>query len=112
MVLRPGARPSLGACDRHSRAAGMLARQSLLALCRDMDLHVATLFPGQLGGLGHDRGFLYRDRDFFALSRNRNSVSRQGLGLAGFRSRQGSPYVATEFSQGWDIPVTIEDFMS
>ena len=59
----------------------MCARQSLSALCHDKDLRVATQFPGQMGGLGRDRGFLYSDKDFSALYHYRNSVSRQGLRL-------------------------------
>ena len=103
-VLRPGARPGLGPRDRHVRAVGMrvrqhnvLAQQSFLALCRDRDLRVATLFRGMLSGLGRDKGLLCHDRDFSALCRDR--VWR----WARFGSRQGFPYVATEFSQWWDI---------
>ena len=50
-------------------------------MCRDRDLHVTKLFPGTLGGLGHDKGLLCCNRDFSALCRDRNSVSRQGLRL-------------------------------
>ena len=85
----------------------MLERQSFLALCHDRDLRIATLFPGMLGGLGRDRGLLCRNKDLIALGRNRNSVLRQGLGLG-----LGQAWVAIDFSQGWDIPVAIEDFMS
>ena len=56
-VLGPGARPGHGACDKHAHA-------SFLALCRNTELRIATGFPGILGSLGHDRGFLYRDKDF------------------------------------------------
>ena len=73
-VLKPGARPGLGAHNRHARAVEMRARQKFIALGCNIDLHVATLFPGMLGGLGHDR-------DFSALCGDRNSMSRQGLGL-------------------------------
>ena len=69
MVLRLGARLGLGPHNRHTRAAGIRARQSLLALCRDKDLCSATLFPSQMGGLG-------RDRDFSALCRDRNPMSQ------------------------------------
>ena len=54
-VLRPSARPDLG----------VRARQNFLALCRDRDLRLVTGFPGILGYLGRDRGFLYRDKDFW-----------------------------------------------
>ena len=57
------------------------ARQSILALCHERDLRVATLFPRMLGGLGRDRGLLCRDRDFSSMCRDRNSVSLQGLGV-------------------------------
>ena len=66
------------ACDSD---ATVRSRQSFWALCRDRVLRVATWFPGQQRGLGRDRGFLYRDRDFLALCHDRNSVSRQGLGM-------------------------------
>ena len=33
-------------------------------------------------------------------------------GWARLESKQGSPCIATEFSQGWDIPVATKDFMS
>ena len=75
----------------------MRTRQSFLALCLDRDLRVATLFPGMLGGLGCDRGLLCHDRDFSAL------CCDKVWGWARFGSRQGSPYVTIEFSQGWDI---------
>ena len=74
-------------------------QQSFLALCRDGDLHFATLFPGMLGVLGSEIDLLCHDRDFSALCRDRVWA------WARFGSRQGSPYVAIEFSQGWDIPV-------
>ena len=74
--------------DRHACATGILAQQILLALCHDRDLCVVTLFPCMLGGLGQDRGPLYRDKDFLALCRDRNSVSQQGLG-------QGQVWVET-----------------
>ena len=78
-------------------------QQSFLALCRDGDLHFATLFPGMLGVLGSEIGLLCRDRDFSALCRD---ICRDRVwAWARFGSRQGSPYVVTEFSQGWDIPV-------
>ena len=96
-VLRPGALPCLDTHNEHAHVANMRARQrmrcmfdsdatvrsrqSFWALCRDRVLRVATWFPGQQGGLGRDRGFLYRDRDFLALCHDRNSVSRQGLGM-------------------------------
>ena len=44
-----------------------------------------------LGGLGSDRGLLCRDKDLSALCRDRNSVSRQGLGL-------GQDWVTTKVS--------------
>ena len=59
--------------------------------CRDKDLCVATLFPGMLGGLGHDRGLLCRYSGLSALFHDKNSVSRQGLGL-------GQAWVATRVS--------------
>ena len=81
MVLKPGARPGLGARDKQTDAVGMHARQSFLALCPDRNLCVAMLFLGILGGLGHDKGLLCRERDLSALCDDRNSVLRQGLGL-------------------------------
>ena len=69
------------------------AQQSFLVLCRDMDLHVATLFPSELGGLGRDKGFLCRNKDRSTLCRDGNFVSRQGLGL-------GRAWVATELGHG------------
>ena len=83
----------------------MRTRQSFLALCCDRDLRVAKKFLGILGGLGLDGGLLCRNRDLSALCRDRNLVSQQGLGLGQAWARQGSPYVAIEFSQGWDILV-------
>ena len=62
---------------RHVCAAGMRERPSFLALCHYKDLHVATMFPGEPGGLGDDRGHLCCDRDFPTLCRDRNSVLRQ-----------------------------------
>ena len=59
----------------------MCTRQSFLALCRDRDLHVATLFPGKLSGLGHDIGLICRNINLLASCRDTNFVSRQGLGL-------------------------------
>ena len=53
------------ACDRHAHMVGTRVRQSFLALCLDKDIHVAIGFQGMLGGLGRDRGFLYRDIDFW-----------------------------------------------
>ena len=89
MILRPGARLGLGAherlecatCDNgaHDNATHdntACERQSFLALCCDKDLCVATMFPGELGVLGRDRGLLYHDRDFSTLCHDRNSVSR------------------------------------
>ena len=73
------------------------ARHNFWALCRDRVLRVVTWFPGQLGGMGYNRGFLCHDRDFSVPCHNRNSVSQQGLGLGKFGSRQESPYVATKF---------------
>ena len=64
-----------------ARDSATCARQSILALCRDRDLRVATLFPGMLGGLGRDIGLLCRDIDFSSLCHDRNSVSLQGLGV-------------------------------
>ena len=116
--------------DRHASATKMRTRQrsvrmgqSLLALCRDRDLYVETLFPGQLGGLGCDRGFLCHKRDFSALRCDRNSVSRQGLGLGqvcvstrvsscgnrvflvvGHSYRNRRLYVETEIPGIWDFP--------
>ena len=63
-------------------ATTQCARQSFLVMCHDRDLRVATLFPGKLGGLGRDRGFLCRNRDRSTLCRDRNSVLRQGLGMS------------------------------
>ena len=49
--------------------------------CRDLVLRSGvTWFPGFLGGLGRDIGFLYWDRDFSPLCRDRTLVLRQGLG--------------------------------
>ena len=92
-VLRPGALPGLGASNGRGRTtlnhvflgcAGDSAtrtRQSSLALCLDRDLCVATWFPGMLGSFGREKGFLYRERELFALCGERNFVSREGLGL-------------------------------
>ena len=89
MVLRLGARLGLVARDTHACEAGMRvqqfsvrSRQSFLVLCSDRDLRFVTLFPGMLCGLGSDKGLLCRDRDFSIQCRDRNSVSRQGLGLS------------------------------
>ena len=72
-ALRLGTRPGLGVHDRRLHATGTRARlrnvrtrHSFLALCRDMDLCVTTLFPGMLGGLGRDKGFLCCDRYLLA----------------------------------------------
>ena len=59
-----------------------------------------------LGGLGHDRGLLCHDKDFSAL------FCDKVWGWVRLGSQEGSPYVATKFSQGWDIPVTTKNFMS
>ena len=49
-----------------ARAIGMRGLATGMRECKteDRDVHVATGFPGILDGLGHDRGFLYRDKDF------------------------------------------------
>ena len=60
-------------------SVGMHERPSFLALCHYKDLHVATMFPGEPGGLGHDRGLLCHDRDFPTLCRDRNSVLQQSF---------------------------------
>ena len=74
LILRPSARPGLGAHDRHVCVARMRAQQSFQALCLDKDLCVATMFPSELGGLGHNRGLLYRDKDFPTLCHDKNYV--------------------------------------
>ena len=77
-MTQPGsARPSLGLHDPvwarvTEQSAG--ATELFLALCRDKDLHVATLFPGIQSGLGHNKGLLYHNRDFSILCRDRNLV--------------------------------------
>ena len=65
-----------------------------------------------LGGLGRDRGFLCHDRDFWPRVATEILCCDKAWDWARLGSRQGSPCVTTEFSQGWAIPVTIENFMS
>ena len=82
--------------DRHNSYARMTtaqqrARLYFWALCCDRVLRVTTWFPGQLGGLGRNKGSLCRERDFLALCRYRNSMLRSGLGL-------GQVWVATRVS--------------
>ena len=75
MVLKLGARP------RNARETGMRSRQSFPTLCHDKDLRVATSFSGIPKGVGHERGFLCRDKEFSAPCCDKSSVSRQGVRL-------------------------------
>ena len=45
--------------------------------------------------------FLCRDKDCSVLCRDRNSMSRQGLGWTGFGWRQGPHFVSTDSVWGW-----------
>ena len=92
MVLRSGARPGLGVLDSmRARQRSACAQESLLALCHNRDLRVTTLFPGQLGGLGRDRGFFYRDK---AVSRQKFSFATVFEALG----RDRVPSIATRVS--------------
>ena len=63
--------------------------------------------PGKLGGLGHDRGFLCRDRDFSTLCRDINFVSRQGLGAGPGLGHDKDLLVSRQgFPKGRTFPVT------
>ena len=92
--------------------ATVRSRQRFWALCRDRVLRVATWFLGQQGGLGHDRGFLCRDRFFSPVSRQKFCVATgfgDGSGLGREKgllvSRKSFPKVGTFLSrqgfQGW-----------
>ena len=94
-VLRPSARPGLGGRDKHARTIELsspVSRQR--SSCPDR-------VPRHTGRFGSQQRLSLSRQRFFASCRDRNFVSRQG-----------SPCVATKFSQDWVIPVAIEDFMS
>ena len=88
----------------HEHIAGMHARQRReratdLAQCRGMTFYAAKGCSGRLGGLGHDKGFLYHDRVLWPYvatvvlchdrtwARPRAPVSRQ---RTFYRNRDGS----------------------
>ena len=68
-------------------------------MCRDRVFRVATWFPGMLGRLGRDKGFLFRDRVLFGpMSRQKFCVAIGfGVGSGCFGSRQGPSCVTTKF---------------
>ena len=64
-MSRQGSQARRTTQPRHRRKRSAQARQSFLALCHDKDLRVTIGFPGILGGLGSNIGFLCRDKDFW-----------------------------------------------